>query len=300
MVSVDANMMAQRLNGAFTAFGGQEIAQLRTLPVQQLQALSGNMQLFLDGVGGSGGQSAAVAAMVGGQSLAGLRHLAAVSSQFEPSLGRSSAFAGGGVGGFSVLGPLTSTGVNFDPVAGNALTRPPVGAAAAVLGSEDASATTLRGVGGSGSFFEDKVFDLMIKIVEDFQKKIEDRLKKLQADAKKAEQEAKGGGKKKGKGLFGSVLGIVGKVAGGVFGGPIGAAVGGAIGSKLGGAVDGKGGGGGGSGGGGAAGSSESRNIEFEKVKFDMQKLSQMQQALSNILNTLDELAKSAIRHIKV
>jgi hypothetical protein len=30
-----------------------------------------------------------------------------------------------------------------------------------------------------------------------------------------------------------------------------------------------------------------------------MQKLSQMQQALSNILNTMDELAKSAIRHIK-
>lgn len=43
----------------------------------------------------------------------------------------------------------------------------------------------------------------------------------------------------------------------------------------------------------------ESRNIEFEKIKFDMQKLSQMQQAMSNVLNTMDELAKSAIRHIK-
>ena len=53
-------------------------------------------------------------------------------------------------------------------------------------------------------------------------------------------------------------------------------------------------------GGGEAGGGQESRNIEFEKIKFDMQKLSQMQQALSNILNTMDELAKSAIRHIKV
>ena len=43
----------------------------------------------------------------------------------------------------------------------------------------------------------------------------------------------------------------------------------------------------------------ESRNIEFEKIKFDMQKLSQMQQAMSNVLNTMDELAKSAIRQIK-
>jgi hypothetical protein len=43
----------------------------------------------------------------------------------------------------------------------------------------------------------------------------------------------------------------------------------------------------------------ESRNIEFEKIKFDMQKLSQIQQAMSNVLNTMDELAKSAIRQIK-
>jgi hypothetical protein len=64
------------------------------------------------------------------------------------------------------------------------------------------------------------------------------------------------------------------------------------------------GGGGGGAGGIGGAGGkdgggSESRNIEFEQIKMDIQKLSQMQQAMSNVLNTFDELAKSAIRHIK-
>jgi hypothetical protein len=55
----------------------------------------------------------------------------------------------------------------------------------------------------------------------------------------------------------------------------------------------------GGGGGGGGNDGSESRNIEFEKIKMDIQKLSQMQQAMSNVLNTFDELAKSAIRHIK-
>jgi hypothetical protein len=60
-----------------------------------------------------------------------------------------------------------------------------------------------------------------------------------------------------------------------------------------------QGGGGGIMGGGGGNDGSESRNIEFEKIKMDIQKLSQMQQAMSNVLNTFDELAKSAIRHIK-
>jgi TIR domain/Sel1 repeat len=41
------------------------------------------------------------------------------------------------------------------------------------------------------------------------------------------------------------------------------------------------------------------RDEEFERVKAEVQKLSQMQQALSNVLNTMDELAKGAIRQIK-
>ena len=44
---------------------------------------------------------------------------------------------------------------------------------------------------------------------------------------------------------------------------------------------------------------SESRNIEFEMLKNEMQKLSQMQQAMSNVLNEIHTLAMSAIRSIK-
>jgi hypothetical protein len=47
------------------------------------------------------------------------------------------------------------------------------------------------------------------------------------------------------------------------------------------------------------SGTSESRNIEFEMIKNEIQKLSQMQQALSNVLNTMHEQAMGAIRHIK-
>ena len=46
-------------------------------------------------------------------------------------------------------------------------------------------------------------------------------------------------------------------------------------------------------------GNSDSRNIQFELVKNEIQKLSQMQQALSNVLNTMHEQAMNAIRHIK-
>jgi hypothetical protein len=164
----------------------------------------------------------------------------------------------------------------------------------------DPNLESLQAAGGGGGFFEDKVFTLMIKIVADMQKQVEERLKKLQDQAAAAE---KGGGKKGGKGGFlgGVVKGVVGiaaPIVGTALGGPVGGMIGKAVGNAVTGGGSGSGGIGGG-GGGGAGGGQESRNIEFEKIKFDMQKLSQMQQALSNILNTLDELAKSAIRAIK-
>ena len=192
-----------------------------------------------------------------------------------------------------------------------------VGALAAPTQSGvDPNLESLQAAGGGGGCFEDKVFALMIKIVGDMQKQVEDRLKKLQDQAAAAEKGGEGGGGKKGgKGGFlgGIVKGVIG-VAAPIVGAALGGPVGGMIGSAVGKAVSGGGGGGGGSGGGsggatggggGAAGGAtgggqESRNIEFEKIKFDMQKLSQMQQALSNVLNTMDELAKSAIRNIKV
>ncbi len=46
-------------------------------------------------------------------------------------------------------------------------------------------------------------------------------------------------------------------------------------------------------------GNSDSRNIEFEIIKNEIQKLSQMQQAMSNVLNTMNDQAMNAIRHIK-
>jgi hypothetical protein len=48
-----------------------------------------------------------------------------------------------------------------------------------------------------------------------------------------------------------------------------------------------------------ANGNSDSRNIQFEIIKNEMQKLSQMQQAMSNVLDTMNDQAMSSIRQIK-
>ena len=45
--------------------------------------------------------------------------------------------------------------------------------------------------------------------------------------------------------------------------------------------------------------SGESRNIEFEMLKNEMQKLSQMQQAMSGVLNAMNETAMKAISAIR-
>lgn len=135
--------------------------------------------------------------------------------------------------------PAVSSPEQPDPLSYNQ-----VGGQDRVAGA-DAELLAMSQAGGGGGYFEDRVFGLMCKVVEDFQKQIEQRLQKLQAEAQAAEAQGGQGGQ-----------------------------------------------GGGGSG-------QESRNIEFEKIKYDMQKLSQMQQAMSNVLNTMDELAKSAIRQIK-
>jgi hypothetical protein len=189
----------------------------------------------------------------------------------------------------------------FDPIAPNVtvtvtcktLIRAQVGAGYPMVPERccNPQADAMATLGGAGGFFEDRIAGMMFKVVAEQQGDIEKRLDTLAARAKQAEEDAKKPKKKK-KG----VLGVVGAVVGGVVAGPFGAVVG----NKIGGMVDAK----------KAAkqqqqqqkveaGSQESRNIEFEKIKFEMQKLSQMQQAMSNVLNTMDELAKSAIRHIK-
>ena len=187
--------------------------------------------------------------LVGGQfdSLQG-----GTASQFFQNLAQTASARAGQRQGQSLLGNdqnfstqalVNNTGNtgNFNALASNSLSRPSrIGDSSGI----DRQLMELGEIGGGGGYFEDRIFAIMCKVVEDMQKKIEERLQKLQKDAEAAEAE-------------------------------------------------------GGQGGGGGGNGQESRNIEFEKIKFDMQKLSQMQQAMSNVLNTMDELAKSAIRNIK-
>jgi hypothetical protein len=325
----DPSLLAKELNRFLIGRGGEEIPGLEGLDPGKLIQLRDGLKGFLDQFDQSASQSPEIAALANGEGMRAMRELARVASAKVDE----QALLGGLRGGFTnplsalnaanVAGPLALNGANFDPMALNAVAAAALGASArnlsgvgvatpnpvsALFGGgmqegsllgRDPGLAALDSVGGGGGFFEDRVFAIMIKIVEDQQKKIEERLKKLQEDAEKAE---KGGGKKKGKGgglgkIVGGVVGVAAPIAGAVVGGPVGAMAGKAVGSAVGGAAGGGGGGAGGAEGGGKG--QESRNIEFEKIKFDMQKLSQMQQALSNILNTMDELAKSAIRHIK-
>ena len=135
---------------------------------------------------------------------------------------------------------------------------------------------TQQGI-GSGSMvaalkppvtFEDLISAFMIDFVKDKQKEIEGKLDKLRKGAENAEGSGAQGGV---RGFFGGLLRNI----------PL---VGGLIGGKQD-ADKSKG--------------SESRNIEFEMLKNEMQKLSQMQQAMSNVLNEIHTLAMSAIRSIK-
>ena len=130
-----------------------------------------------------------------------------------------------------------------------------------------------RGSGGPGSmvaalpkpaYFEDFVAAFMCDVIKDQQEKIQKRLQDLQARSEEgAKAENQGGG---------FIRGLVNRVIPGAK------------------AADQA----------GRSGTQESRNIEFEMIKNDIQKLSQMQQAMSNILNTFHETAMGAIRNIKM
>lgn len=116
--------------------------------------------------------------------------------------------------------------------------------------------------------FEDLVAAFMVDFVKDKQKEIEGKLDKLRKSAENAEGSGVEGGA---RGFFGGLLSSI-PIVGQFFGNANNA---------------------------NKASSSESRNIEFEMLKNEMQKLSQMQQAMSNVLNEMHNLAMSAIRGIK-
>jgi hypothetical protein len=317
MASVESLSHAQLINSAFRQLGGSELRGLERLEARRLAELSRSMSAF--GQGAALGRNIATA-LVTHEALRSLHTMAQLMSAAcddSPSAQRTmNGFCGAQapltvnrdgasntvVGAEVIVCGRPSAGC-FDPVAQNVSCTPGCESArraqdgvscaqpAATCG--DPQAASLDAFGGVGGHFEDKLFGLMIKIVKEKQDQIEEKLKKLEEQAKAAEEGKK---KKKKKGGFGAVLGIVGAVAGAFVGMP---QVGYMVGSAVGGAIDKKQEEKAASKDAQKNGSQESRNIEFEKIKFEMQKLSQMQQALSNILNTMDELAKSAIRHIK-
>jgi len=117
--------------------------------------------------------------------------------------------------------------------------------------------------------FEDLIAAFMVDFVKDKQKEIEGKLDKLRKSAANAEG---GSGAEGGiRGFFGGIMRNI-PLVGGLFGA-------GQDNAK--------------------SGSSESRNIEFEMLKNEMQKLSQMQQAMSNVLNEMHNLAMNAVRNLK-
>jgi hypothetical protein len=120
----------------------------------------------------------------------------------------------------------------------------------------------------SPAAFEDIIAAFMIDFVKDKQNEIEGKLDKLRKSAESGDGDKAGD---KAGGFFGGLLRKI-PIVGGLIGGGQDAA---------------------------KSGTSESRNIEFEMLKNEMQKLSQMQQAMSNVLNEIHNLAMSAIRSIK-
>jgi hypothetical protein len=273
--------LANDINRFVTNAGGQPINGLDQMDPAKLAKIRDGLNQFLDNFDQARAQDPALSQIAGGQAVTALRQLAQIASQQQT----------GAIGGTATAQSLIP---GFDPFGQNAISAAPL--AASILGNTiagdgaDGNLAELQGLGGGGGTFEDRVFAIMCKVVEDFQKQIEDRLQKLQDEAQQAQNGGGGGGGGKG----GGIGGIIGGIAGSVVGGPIGGMIGSKLGGAVGGAVDG-GGGGGGSGQNGE----ESRNIEFEKIKYDMQKLSQMQQAMSNVLDSMNDLAQNAIRKIK-
>ncbi len=112
--------------------------------------------------------------------------------------------------------------------------------------------------------FEDLVAAFMFDVVKDMQKEAKAKMDEIRQSIDK------GDGKTVGAEVKGNVQGAANTVTGGAAGNAANAGKG-----------------------------EDSRNLMFEELKNTMQKLAQMQQALSSVINTMHEQAMSAIRHIK-
>ena len=135
--------------------------------------------------------------LLGGGNLEGLGGDTA--AQFFQNLAQQASARAGARQGQSLLGDQQfqtqaagNSGGNVDPLAQNSLARP---SRIGDSNNVDAQLAAMAEVGGGGGYFEDRIFAIMCKVVEDMQKKIEERLTKLQNDAKAAEgnSEDKGG-----------------------------------------------------------------------------------------------------------
>ena len=120
---------------------------------------------------------------------------------------------------------------------------------------------------------EDKLGLLMAKLSKHLDKQIEDKMIEIE-NAMKAQ------GKKKKGGLFGKIMGGIGKM----FGGPIGGMVGGLL---------------GGGGKGGAGGKKPNLQLLQTQLQQLLQKRQQMFQTMGNILKSLHDTSMSAIRNLK-
>jgi hypothetical protein len=242
-----------------------------------LQALSG-------GQAGQANSTDRPSSIVGtGLKVAGFAALAAVAA---PLLLGGSAVAGSALSGLSGMlkgGMGIAAALGFGAIAGGGgkmlFDMVGLGGFGSGAGGETKTllgqSRTMQGV-GSGSalaalptpaMFEDIVAAFMVDFVKDKQDEIEGKLNKLR---QAAQNDGKTAGDKA-DGFFGGILRNI-PLVGSLFGGGQDAA---------------------------KSGNSESRNIEFEMLKNEMQKLSQMQQAMSNVLNEMHNMAKNAIQNIR-
>jgi len=129
--------------------------------------------------------------------------------------------------------------------------------------------------------FEDLVAAFMMDTIKDMQDEAKEQMEKLKRSNQARNRRGYGG-------VMGGLGQVGGGMLGGMVGGPMGAGLGGQLGGALGRGVSGQG-----------KQGEDSRQLAFESLKNTMQKIQQMFQSLSNVLNTMHQGAMNSIRNIK-